>query len=62
MVTNESDDSHDFKSFKFSHHLGRKVSQPFQKLQMSLLIIQSVKDNHGKHIKSSEDGTLKNAP
>lgn len=29
---------------------------------MSLLIIQSVKDNHGKHIKSFEDGTLKNAP
>jgi hypothetical protein len=27
-----------------------------------LLIIQSIKDNHGKHIKSFEDGTLKGTP
>lgn len=27
-----------------------------------LLIIQSIKDNHEKHIKSFEDGTLKGTP
>lgn len=61
MVTNQADVGHNFKSFKCSHHLGRRVILSFKNYKC-LLIIQSVKDNHGKHIKSFEDGTLKNAP